>query len=223
MNIVNSLNSSFVNSINNSNNNNINKSNMNLFPHSPQILKDVGYLQLIIGPMFSGKTSNIINLHKQYNFSKMRVCVINYAEDKRYDENLLSTHDKVMVQCLNTLSLNELLDETTINSYDVFLINEGQFFSDLYEEVKQLVEKYNKIVHVCGLDGDFKRNGFEPIIKLIPLADDIIKKQSICMNCENGTKALFSHRISNETEVKVIGASNYVPLCRFCYLEKNSQ
>jgi thymidine kinase len=218
MNIINSLNNSIFDK-NILNNNNI---NMNKINNTPQILKDVGYLQLIIGPMFSGKTSSIINLQNQYKFSKMNVCVINYAEDKRYDENKLSTHDKVMIECFNTLQLQNILHIDFINKFDVFLINEGQFFNDLFNQVKLLVEKHNKIVHVCGLDGDFKRNGFQQITQLIPIADSIEKKQSICMNCENGTKALFSHRISNETQVKVIGASNYIPLCRFCYLKKNN-
>lgn len=192
---------------------------MNSLNHCPVILKDVGYLQLIIGPMFSGKTSFIINLVKQYKFSKTSVCVINYAKDKRYDENKLSTHDKLKIDCLNGLYLKDILDEYTINNHNVFLINEGQFFPDLYDEVINLVEKHNKIVHVCGLDGDFQRSGFTEILKLIPLADSIEKKQSICMRCENGTKALFSHRLSNEKEVKVIGSDNYIPLCRSCYLK----
>jgi thymidine kinase len=192
--------------------------NMNALNYCPVILKDVGYLQLIIGPMFSGKTSSIINLVKQYKFSKTSVCVINYAEDKRYDENKLSTHDKVKIECLNGLFLKDILNNDIVSKNNVFLINEGQFFPDLYDQVLNLVEKHNKIVHVCGLDGDFTRNGFPEIMKLIPLADSIEKKQSICMRCENGTKALFSHRVSNEKEIKVIGSDNYIPLCRSCYL-----
>lgn len=185
----------------------------------------VGYLELIIGPMYSGKTSTIIELNKQYALSNMRVCIINYAEDKRYDENMLSTHDKRMIECYNTLNLCDLLYEkntdtsSLIEDHDVFLINEGQFFPDLFDSVKMLVEEKNKIVHICGLDGDFQRNGFEQIIRLIPYADTITKKYSICKGCQNGTRALFSHRLSGEKEVKVIGAENYVPLCRKCYLE----
>ena len=180
-----------------------------------------GYLQLIIGPMFSGKTSEIINLSKQYKLSKMNVIVINYAEDKRYDETKLSTHDKVKLDCINSLTISDVLTEEIIRENDVFLINEGQFFNDLKYNVVKLVEKYNKIVHVCGLDGDFKRNGFSQIIDLVPLSDDILKKTSICMICENGTRALFSHRITDETDIKVIGSDNYIPLCRKCFITEN--
>jgi len=178
---------------------------------------NVGYLQIIIGPMYSGKTSYILDLHKQYSYSKISCCVVNYAEDKRYDESKLSTHDKRMIDCYNTLDINDLLQEDIIINNQVFLINEGQFFKNLKNVVCELVEKHNKIVHVSGLDGDFKRNAFGEIIDLIPLSDDIIKKKAICSICENGTLALFSKRIINSQEIKLIGNDIYKPVCRKCY------
>lgn len=178
-----------------------------------------GYLTLIIGPMYSGKTTSIIELCRKYELSNLRTLVINYAEDRRYHDSMLSTHDKVMIPCKNIINLSDIVDEETINNYDVFLINEGQFFSDLKDNVLKLVETHKKTVYVCGLDGDFKRNGFEQMMLLVPLADEIIKKYSICKGCMNGTRALFSHRITNEKEVKVIGSDNYIPLCRECYLK----
>ena len=183
---------------------------------------DTGYLELIIGPMFSGKTTSIIELNKIYSLSKLKTCIINYAEDKRYDDSMICTHDKIKNECINLLELDDIFDNEEFNSYDVFLINEGQFFPDLYNCVRDLVEIHKKIVYVCGLDGDYKRNGFEQMLSLIPLADNVTKKYSICMSCQNGTKAIFSHRITNETELKVIGSDNYIPLCRKCYLDKTN-
>ena len=181
-----------------------------------------GYLELIIGPMFSGKTTHLLSLYKRYKLSNMQTCVINYAEDKRYDDTMLSTHDKFMIKCNNTLDLKVFLTDDVISSNEVFLINEGQFFDNLYEVVVSLVETHNKTVHVCGLDGDFKRNMFGDILKLIPLCDKITKKKAICVSnlCKRGTKAIFSHRLTNEMSVKVIGSSNYIPLCRACYLHQ---
>lgn len=181
---------------------------------------ETGYLQLIIGPMFSGKTSSIIELKKQYDLCEIACCVINYAEDIRYDDTLLSTHDEKKITCMNLLHLSCVLDISVLHKYSVFLINEGQFFPDLFQVVKLLVEKYNKVVYVCGLDGDFKRESFPEMMKLYPIADEIIKKKSLCISCKNGTKALFSHRLTNETDTKVIGSSNYIPLCRKCFLDK---
>lgn len=198
-------------------------SSMHLIHSSvPSILQNVGYLELILGPMYSGKTSALIELKKQYSFTKLKVCVINYAEDTRYDNTKLSTHDKVMIDCFNTLVLSDLQLDEFASQYDVFLINEGQFFPDLFDCVKWLVDEKKRIVHISGLDGDFQRNGFEQMMKLIPYADTVVKKYSICKNCENGTKALFSHRLSGEKQVKVIGADNYIPLCRKCYLDMTS-
>ena len=188
---------------------------------SKQIINKTGSLTMIIGPMYSGKTSSILDLYRKYGFSKINTLVVNFEEDKRYHESMMSTHDKTMIPCINVLNIRDIMTPENISNNQVFLINEGQFFNDLHECVIELVETHNKTVYVCGLDGDFKRNGFEQIISLIPLADEIVKKYSICKGCEDGTRALFSHRITNETEVKVIGADNYIPLCRTCYLRYN--
>lgn len=184
--------------------------------HSKSMISQ-GYLQLIIGPMYSGKTSEIIQLHKEYSFCNIKCCVINYAEDKRYSNDMLSTHDKNMIKCNNIINLDDFLTEELINSYDVFLINEGQFFKNLKINILKLVEDYKKNVHVCGLDGDFKRNGFGEILELIPLCDDILKKKAFCSICKNGTEALFSKRLVNSDNIKLIGSDIYKPLCRTCY------
>ena len=170
-----------------------------------------GYLELILGPMFSGKTTYLLSLYKQYKLTKMKTCVINYADDTRYHSTMLSSHDKEMIECDNVIDLGKFLTDDVIESHDVFLINEGQFFDELYESVLTLVEKHNKIVHVGGLDGDFKRKPFGDMIKLIPICDKITKK-AICNVCADGTKAIFSHRITNEQSIKMIGSSNYPTL-----------
>ena len=185
------------------------------------MINNFGYLGLIIGPMYSGKTTHIINLYKKFKNDNIPTLVINYAEDTRYHKSLLSSHDKVMIPCYSCYNIEEVINEVNIEKFKVFLINEGQFFNDLKENIIKLVEKYKKTVYICGLDGDFKRNGFEQLTSLIPYSDEIIKKYSICKYCEKNTKALFSHRITNETEIKVIGSDNYIPLCRNCYLPEN--
>lgn len=190
---------------------------------------DTGFLKIIMGPMFSGKTSCIIELNRKYSLTDMKILVINYAEDKRYSSTMLSTHDKIMIPCLNILKMEDIFKPfvienmiRNINDYDVILINEAQFMPDLKEYVIELVEDYNKIVYIFGLDGDFKRDGFKQMMELIPYADEIEKKYAICKNCKDGTRALFSHRLTSETDVKVIGSDNYIPLCRKCYLDKTS-
>ena len=115
------------------------------------------YLEVIIGPMFSGKTSRVIEVYKQCRFCNISTVVINHSIDTRYDQHLLSSHDKVMIPCIQTTCLSHLTNEDEIYDADVILINEGQFFTDLYEAVVTLLKKGKKI-YVCGLDGDFERS-----------------------------------------------------------------
>ena len=180
-----------------------------------------GYLELILGPMFSGKTTQIIQHYKSYSYIGKKVIVINYAEDKRYHDSLLSTHDQIMIPCILVKYLADIMNDEAIHSADVILINEGQFFPDIYEIVLEFVEKQQKIVYICGLDGDFKRNKFGKLLDLIPYCDKITKLNALCAQCRNGEAGLFSHRITNETSQIVIGSSNYIPLCRVCYKKYN--
>jgi thymidine kinase len=184
-----------------------------------------GYLEIILGPMFSGKTTQLIQMYNNYSYIGKNVVVINYAEDKRYHDSMLSTHDRKMIPCIMTTDImdmwsNPLHDEySTINEADVILINEGQFFKKLKDVVLEMVEKYQKIVYICGLDGDFKRNKFGDLLELIPYCDKVNKLNSLCSQCKNGKKGIFSCRITRETSQVVIGSDNYKPLCRSCYLE----
>jgi thymidine kinase len=181
-----------------------------------------GYLGLIVGPMFSGKTTRIIELYYQYKNEGKNVLVVNYDADRRYHDSMLSTHDRVMIPCLFTDRLCDLVSAVNADykSADVVLINEGQFFPDLYASVLSMIEVSKKTVHVCGLDGDFRREKFGEILDLLPISDSITKLTS---KCANGCSfpALFSHRISNEKEKVLIGSDIYLPLCRHCYVIAN--
>ena len=188
-----------------------------------------GYLELILGPMFSGKTTQIIQIHNNYSYIGKKVVVINFSEDKRYHDTMLSTHDRKMIPCIlsddlvdnwsNTLNLHY----SEMNEADVILINEGQFFKGLKDVVLDMVEKQGKIVYICGLDGDFKRQKFGELLDLIPYCDKVTKLTSLCSVCRNGKKGLFSCRVTKETAQVVIGSDNYKPLCRSCYLNNTKE
>lgn len=178
---------------------------------------NIGYLELIIGPMFSGKTSKLLEIYKQCQFCNISVSIINHALDTRYHDTMLSSHDKVMAPCLQAKELDELWKTSEeLEKSDIILINEGQFFPDLYEVVFDMLNK-NKKVYISGLDGDFERKKFGSILDLIPLCDKITKLSSLCSLCKNGTPGIFSMRVSKETEQTVVGSDNYVPVCRKCY------
>jgi len=192
-----------------------------------------GYLELIIGPMYASKTTRLFEIYKQCNFCNISVVVINHCIDNRYDDDLLSTHDKIKIPCIKTERLFDVWidpvdmednialiprvkDKFKVATSDVILINEGQFFPDLEEFVKLLL-KNNKQVYICGLDGDFERKKFGQILDLIPLCDTVHKLTSLCSLCKNGTKGIFSMRLTSEKEQTVVGSNNYIPVCRMCY------
>ena len=176
---------------------------------------DQSYLKIILGCMYAGKTSKLINIYNMMKFSNIPTLVINYKEDTRYSNTLLSTHDKKMIPCIQSLNLMDTMKNGTIEE-KVIIINEGQFFPDLVKFVKELLAK-DKHIYVCGLDGDFQMNKFGGILDLIPLCNEVEKLSAICSICANGTKAYFTKRITSETGQKVIGSNNYLPVCRKCH------
>jgi thymidine kinase len=181
-------------------------------------LKNEGYLEIILGPMFSGKTSKLLDIYELYISQNTDVFVINYFQDTRYSKDMLASHDKKMIPCINVETLRSLDQNPDLIKAKIILINEGQFFEDLYDFTLLMLTKYKKNIYVCGLDGDFKRNKFGNILDIIPLCDKVIKLKAICDECKD--QALFTYRLSAEKEQKVIGAENYVPLCRKCYNKK---
>ena len=184
-----------------------------------------GRLELYLGSMFYGKSSKLIHAYKKWSLCNYTPLVINYSEDTRYspEADHIITHDQSKIPCIHNTSLRNifqpLINNKTMSSdtYNIILINEGQFFPDLYQVVIEMVENKNKIVHIAALDGDFKRNIFGEILQLIPRCDDYLKLHALCAKCKDGTKASFSHRISSEDEQISIGSDNYIPLCRKCY------
>ena len=173
------------------------------------------YLEIILGGMYAGKTSRLVEIYKQCMFCNIPVIVINHQIDNRYDDEMLSTHDKIKIPCVKT---NKLMDLGGVYQWDVILVNEGQFFPDLYEFVDYVLNmRAGKKIYVCGLDGDFERRKFGQILDLIPLCDKVTKLTSLCSSCKDGTPGIFSKRISGETEQTVVGFDNYIPVCRRCY------
>ena len=178
-----------------------------------------GYLELIIGPMFSGKTSKLLEIYKQCEFCGIRVVIVNHAIDTRYGTTILSSHDKVTAPCIRTATLDEARKTNIFQDAEVILINEGQFFDDLYEFVVDMLQEKKKI-YICGLDGDFERKPIGTILSLIPLCDNVTKLTSLCSICRNGTPGIFSMRLTEEKSQILVGVDNYVPVCRMCYERK---
>jgi len=177
-----------------------------------------GYLKIIIGPMFSGKTSQLLKLYKESKMSYKESLLINHMADDRYHANndAVVSHDQISMDCISLSNLYDLNSNLYKNSTHIF-INEAQFFLDLYDWVIKAINKDKKYIVLCGLDGDYLRCPFGKILDLIPHCDEVHKLKAICLNCKIGKVAPFTRRLSGEEVQCVIGTENYTPLCRKCY------
>jgi thymidine kinase len=178
-------------------------------------------LNIIIGCMFSGKTSELVRECRRRLHSKQKVLVINYISDNRYtEEDYIVSHNLEKIKCIKVKELKDI-PCTEIDKVDFIFIDEGQFFIDLKEYVNKWCDEYKKNITIVGLDGDFKREPFGQILDLIPKCDNIIKLKALCALCNDDTEGLFTYRLSDENEQISIGVENYIPLCRYHYLQKN--
>ena len=180
-------------------------------------------LEIIIGPMFSGKTTELIRRLIGYNAINKKCVYVNSSLDTREDSNF-STHNPLITSInIDSIKIDKINYDfvKSVKNYDVIGIDESQLFNGTLEVcVRTLVDDMNKIVIVSGLNGDYKRCKFGKILDLIPHCDSINKLYPYCKMCSdkgNITKALFSKRISQEEGIINIGYNNYIPVCRKCY------
>lgn len=179
-----------------------------------------GTLELIIGCMFSGKSTLLLNKMRQHKLLDNKVMAINHKIDNRYTENAIVSHDKDRFSALCVDSLMPLIQSQDYMEAVVICIEEGQFFCDLYEFVFHAVENDNKYVIVSALDGDYNRKPFWNVLKLIPLADTVEKRNALCIECKDGTLASFSKKIveNRKNERICVGSQEkYIPVCRHHY------
>jgi thymidine kinase len=182
-----------------------------------------GSIKVILGCMFSGKTTALIKEYYEWaSIGKIPLC-INYKGDNRYsNSNSMYSHDGKYIECIKTAKLGDI-DKDLIDRSDIILINEGQFFPDLLQYCKLWCDEYGKIVTVCGLKGDYNREPFEQMSYLIPHAEEIENLHAYCKSCNDGTLAHFTHRKSDEKEKVLIGVDMYEPLCRKCLLKNQKK
>ncbi len=177
-------------------------------------MSSTGYLKVITGPMFSGKSSKLIDIHGKFLARGASICAINHSADDRYGTWGITTHEGRTLHSLRISRLNNILKHGLQVSHDVFLIDEAQFFPDLKSIVWLLVNFYKKIVFVAGLSGDFEMKPFGQIHELIAICDEVEK---LTATCTCGGTAHFTHRLGTEKGQLVIGNSNYIPVCRSCH------
>eukprot|EP00703_Trepomonas_sp_PC1_P003976 JAP92630.1 Thymidine kinase [Trepomonas sp. PC1] len=172
-----------------------------------------GDIQMIVGPMFSGKSTELIRRVQKYRAAKRMVSVVKFSADTRYSVNDLSTHDKRQMDAIPASNL-ESIDELVCDSH-VIAVDEGQFYPDIIKYA-ELWANSGKTVIISALDGTWQRKPFESIAQLMALADSVVKLDAVCYKCQSS--ASFSARLTNELETVVIGgADKYVACCRKCW------
>jgi len=180
-----------------------------------------GRIDIIIGSMFSGKSTELIRRINRYKVLGKKILVINHKLDQRYSENSISTHSNISLECLSIHKLNDINEneeyKQEYNACEVLVIEEAQFFEDLYDVVVKAADVDNKIVIVAGLDGDSNREEFGDILKLIPKCDSVKKLHALCVKCKDGTSASFTKRLVKNNSQIYIGVSEFIAVCRYHY------
>jgi len=175
-----------------------------------------GYLHIIFGPMFSGKTTELIKQINSLKIYKKNILIVNSKKDIRVEDNYIKTHDNVQYEAIKYEELTEDLITDIINKYDTICIDEAQFFTNLVDFVDILL-KNDKYVIVAGLNGDSNQKKFGYILDLIPICNKITKLSAICNICNDGTPGDFT-KVKNTIEKKnqiLIGDNKmYIAVCR---------
>lgn len=192
-------------------------------------------LNLILGPMFAGKSTYLINKVNEIlssGISESEILLINHSSDVRYDTNKICSHNgnkinaislTILYDTITTIINNNFNNSCSNKTYKIqyIFIDEGQFFNDLHQSITTLLQSFAKLdyilnlhIYIFGLDGDFKQKPFNNsrLLELIPYATNILKLNAKCFKCNN--IAPFTKRIINSNDTILIGgAEDYQPTC----------
>ncbi|MEX1004300.1 MAG: thymidine kinase [Acidimicrobiia bacterium] len=174
-----------------------------------------GWLEVICGPMFSGKSEELIRRVTRSRIARLPVQTFKPAVDTRYAEHHVVSHSAMRAEATPVSSSSELL-RTVEDSTVVVGIDEGQFFDIGLVDACEALAATGKQVVVAGLDLDYMRRPFEPIPTLCGRAEYVTKTLAVCHRC--GGPALYTQRTVRSDDLVVLGAQDaYEARCRFCY------
>ena len=175
-----------------------------------------GWIEVVCGSMFSGKTEELIRRLKRAKIAKQKVEIFKPAVDTRYDEEDVVSHDSNSVSSTPVQNATQILFYA--EDFEVVGIDEAQFFgNELVTVCNELAAKGKRVI-VAGLDMDYLGKSFGPIPNLMAAAEYVTKVHAICMRC--GSLANYSHRIIENDKLVVLGETDaYEPLCRSCFHE----
>src|ERR1700749_1762702 len=176
---------------------------------------NLGWIEVVCGPMFSGKSEELIRRLRRAEIARQRVQIFKPAIDQRYAGNQIVSHDdgRIHAECVsNAMDVQAKLEPRT----EVIGIDEAQFLGEgVVDFVVRLADMGKRIV-IAGLDTDYLGRPFHPMPELLAVADDITKTLAICMQCGNPAK--HTQRLIASAELVVVGAAGmYEARCRRCF------
>ncbi|MFT3737902.1 MAG: thymidine kinase [Breznakibacter sp.] len=176
--------------------------------------KRKGWIEVIAGSMFSGKTEELLRRLRRARIAGQKVEIFKPSIDTRYHFNEVVSHDQNSIASTPVESSGNIV--LLSGDVDVVGIDEAQFFDMGLTEVCQILANQGTRVVVAGLDMDFKGKPFGPMPQLLAISEYVTKVHAICMRC--GDLAQFSHRLSDSNKLVLLGEkAEYEPLCRHCY------
>jgi len=178
--------------------------------------KERGWIEVVCGSMFSGKTEELIRRIKRAQIANLKIRIYKPTIDVRYGDEEVVSHDSNSVQSLPIENPKDMI--TLSAGYDVVAVDEAQFFDDsLVDVCVQLAQSKIRVI-VAGLDMDFRGNPFGPMPKILAVAEYVTKVHAICMRCGDIASHTFK-KISNEQTVELGEHNLYEARCRNCFNE----
>jgi thymidine kinase len=178
-----------------------------------------GNIELILGPMFSGKTTELLRRVERYQIAKRKCAVVKHLIDTRYSDNSIVTHsNQSQPSTFICAGLETILCK--LLEYDVIAIDEGQFYPDIVESCEFLANN-GKTVIVAALNGTYDRKPFGRTLELVSVSERVVKLNAVCMHCFQD--AAFTKRLGTERQDVAIGGSEkYNAVCRNCFFKTTS-
>ena len=178
-----------------------------------------GWVEVICGSMFSGKTEELIRRLRRAQIAHQRVEIFKPTLDTRYDPKAVVSHDQNSIPSTPVSTADQVL--LLAHGVQVVGIDEAQFFDPEVIEVVRVLANRGARVIVAGLDMDFRGHPFGCMPQLLAQAEFVTKVHAICQVC--GSLANYSYRLGQETDTVVVGEKDhYEPRCRRCFFEKKA-
>jgi thymidine kinase len=176
---------------------------------------NMGWIEVVVGPMFSGKSEELIRRLRRAEIARQRVQIFKPAIDERYAVNEIISHSGLGIPSDNVTKAEEIMSKVLPRT-EVIGVDEAQFLGEGVVDVCTQLANLGKRVIVAGLDTDYRGRPFEPMPRLLAVAEEITKLLAICVRC--GNPAVHTQRLVESEELVVVGGGGmYEARCRRCF------